>query len=94
MRDGSFNLPVSELANNSEIKLPNPNGMLSDDLFNSNTPHPYDNVGEIMKESSDIDNSKHHHNVNPNPTNLTFNDNLEDNQDLVDYEEAIDNKNE
>ena len=80
------------MLNNREIKFTNSNGLLSDDQLNSNTPHSHDNVGEIVKESSDIDNSKYNHTINPNPTSLTFNENPEDNQALVDYEEATYNE--
>ena len=43
--DVSLNLPVNKLTNNPEIELPNPNGMLSDDQCNSNTPRSHDNIG-------------------------------------------------
>ena len=45
-----------------------------------------------MKEYSDIDHSKYHHSVPPNPTYLNFNENPEDKKDLVNYEEATDNE--
>ena len=45
-----------------------------------------------MKESSDIDHSKEHHIVPPNPTNLNFNKNPKDKKDLLDYEDFTDNE--
>ena len=86
MTVGSLNLLVSELTNNPDIELPNSFFLLSDDQFNYNTPNSHDIIGYIVKESSDIDHSKEHQISHPNPTNLNFNENPEDENAYLDYE--------
>ena len=54
--------------------------------------HSHGSVGEIVRESSNIDDSMYHHNLHPNSTNLNLNDNPEENEDHVDYETVTDNE--
>ena len=80
------------MRNNLEINSSNVNGIVHDDQFDYNTRHLHSNVGDIVNETSNIDNSNCHHDIHPNPNNQNLNDNPEDKEDHVDYaNDAADN---